>query len=316
MNALQLEALATAENFDESAYLLCNPDVKAAVAKGELKSGRQHWEIFGRNEQRKLRSPGPELVAAKRQKLPRIVPLLRTDLPCVRTVDYHDFLTPELRAQYDIIDTDAVSGHPYDSNVRDLIARHAHGWVLDCGAGRRPTYYTNVVNFEIVAYDTTDVRGVGEVLPFQDNAFDAVVSNSVLEHVKDPFQCAHEIARVLKPGGDLFCSVPFLQPLHGYPHHYYNMTHQGLINLFSSELEIDRVEVPDWVLPIFALTWIAQSWAAGLQGGARDEFMQLKISDLLQTGDKYLGRRFVRELSTAKNLELACGTALFAHKKG
>ena len=73
--------------------------------------------------------------------------------------------------------------------------------------------------------------------------------------------------------------------------------------------------MPDWVLPIFTLTWIAQSWAAGLQGGARDEFMQLKIADLLQTADKYLDRRFVRELSPAKNLELACGTVLFAHKK-
>ena len=125
MKALQLEMLATAENFDEAAYLLCNPDVKAAVARGELDSGRQHWEIFGRNEQRKLRSPGPALVALKREKHLTIAPLLRTDLPYVHTVDYHDFLSAELRQQFDIVATDAVSGHPYDSNVRDLIARHA-----------------------------------------------------------------------------------------------------------------------------------------------------------------------------------------------
>jgi hypothetical protein len=28
--------------------------------------------------------------------------------------------------------------------------------------------------------------------------------------------------------------VPFLQPLHGYPHHYYNMTGEGLRNLFRT----------------------------------------------------------------------------------
>ena len=86
----------------------------------------------------------------------------------------------------------------------------------------------NVVNYEIVDYDTTDVIGLGDTLPFNDCVFDAVISIAVLEHVRYPFACAAEIVRVLKRGGELECSVPFLQPLHGYPHHYYNMTSQGL----------------------------------------------------------------------------------------
>ena len=82
----------------------------------------------------------------------------------------------------------------------ETIHRLQDGLILDCGAGRRPIYYSNVVNFEIVAYDTTDVRGVGESLPFETDSFDAVFSFAVLEHVKDPFRCASEICRVLKPG--------------------------------------------------------------------------------------------------------------------
>jgi hypothetical protein len=35
--------------------------------------------------------------------------------------------------------------------------------------------------------------------------------------------------------------VPFLQPLHGYPHHYFNMTHMGVRSLFEDQIEIEQV---------------------------------------------------------------------------
>lgn len=75
--------------------------------------------------------------------------------------------------------------------------------------------------------------GVGEVLPFKNNSFDALISLAVLEHVKDPWRCVSEILRELKPGGEIICCVSFLQPFHGYPHYYYNMTAQGLKNIFD-----------------------------------------------------------------------------------
>ena len=234
---------------------------------------------------------------------------------CIETPTYYDFLSEELRSQFNIVDTDAVSSNGYDAYGMDLIRKNEGGLVLDCGAGRRPVYFANVVNFEIADYETTDVRGVGEVLPFIDEAFDAVLSIAVLEHVKDPFLCAREIVRVLKPGGSLMCCVPFLQPLHGYPHHYYNMTSQGLTNLFADHLSIDKTAVYDSVLPIWSLTWILSSWAAGLQGKTRKDFMQLRIADLMGSADKYLQMPFVKELSAEKNLELASATVLFAHKR-
>jgi len=43
--------------------------------------------------------------------------------------------------------------------------------------------------------------GVGEALPYEDAAFDAVVCVDVLEHVSDLGQVLAEIRRVLKPGG-------------------------------------------------------------------------------------------------------------------
>jgi len=216
--------------------------------------------------------------------------------------------------RFNIVDTNAVSSNGYDTYAMELIKNNEEGLVLDCGAGRRPVYFDNVVNFEIVDYETTDVRGVAEVLPFIDGAFDAVLSITVLEHVRDPFLCAKEIARVLKPGGSLICRVPFLQPFHGYPHHYYNMTYQGLKNLFIEFLEIDRISVYENILPIGALTWILRSWSLGLQGKTKEDFMQLKVADLIEDASKYLHMPFVKELSPEKNLELASATVLFAHK--
>lgn len=48
-----------------------------------------------------------------------------------------------------------------------------------------------------IRYDT----GVGEALPYDDAAFDAVICVDVLEHVSDVGQVLNEVARVLKPGG-------------------------------------------------------------------------------------------------------------------
>jgi len=172
-----------------------------------------------------------------------------------------------------------------------MISRHAEGLVLDCGAGLRDVYYENVVNYEIVDYDTTDVIGLGEALPFEDNVFDAVISIAVLEHVRNPFACAAEIIRVLKPGGELVCSVPFPQPLHGYPHHYYNMTTQGLRALFERALIIDDLSVVSEGLPVWSLTWIIRSWAEGLDEPARSEFLSMRLGDLRQFTPDMLDRR-------------------------
>jgi SAM-dependent methyltransferase len=255
-----------------------------------------------------------DFAARKAAKLARLRPLLRDDLPRVEAPLFIDFLTPELRAQFAVVDTDNVSCHPYDSIAAPLIASHPNGLILDCGAGFRPAYHDNVVNFEIAPYETTDVRGVGERLPFRDNVFDAAFSLSVLEHVTDPFACARELARVLKPGGVLYAVVPFLQPYHGYPHHYYNMTRQGLANLFAGRLEVERQEVTGGGRPVFALAWIIRRWAEGLSGKARREFLDMRVGELLGDPLAHMNRSFVTELPEDFNFELAATTALIARK--
>lgn len=303
----------TAANFDESAYLAANADVRAAVTAGYFRSGRQHFEMHGHKEHRTFPSLA-RLDEPRAAKMARLRPLLRTDMDCVWTNAKADFLTPELRAATAISDTEAVSAHGYDGEASALVEANRDGLVLDCGAGSRPVYYENVVNFEIVDYPSTDVLGVGEALPFVDDAFDAVISVAVLEHVRDPFQCAREIARVLKPGGRLYCCMPFLQPYHGYPHHYFNATAQGLRRLFSDTLAVEDVRVIESTHPIWALQWILSSWANGLPATERKAFEAMTVKDLLRPPPEQIAAPFCQALPHEAQLAIACATVLTATK--
>ncbi|MEP2667880.1 MAG: class I SAM-dependent methyltransferase [Cyclobacteriaceae bacterium] len=54
-----------------------------------------------------------------------------------------------------------------------------------------------------------DIHG----MPFENNHFDVVLCNHVLEHVADDIKAMGEIHRVLKPGGWALMQVPFFSPV-------------------------------------------------------------------------------------------------------
>jgi SAM-dependent methyltransferase len=220
-----------------------------------------------------------------------------------------------VRASFGVSETDNVSENAYDGEIVGIISRYHEGWVLDCGAGRRQNYYEHVVNFEIAPYETTDVLGVGERLPFRDGVFDAVLSIAVLEHVKDPFACARELLRVLKPGGTLYCQLPFLQPYHGYPHHYFNATRSGLATLFDGGVDVERLDVLDFGQPVAALSWILQRYVEGLPASQHDAFLDMRVRDFLRPTAELLSKPYVLELSEEIKSVLACCNVLVGTKR-
>ena len=300
-------------DFDAEAYYQINKDLRAAGV-----DATEHYLTYGIKEGRRYKR-GPENVpphwkTSRVEKIERIKPYFRTDMAWQDRDGVPDFLTDDLRRETRISDTDNVSANGYDENMLALIDKNPSGFVLDCGAGRKDRYFDNVINYEIVKYASTDVLGVGEHLPFVDGTFDAVISIAVLEHVRDPFRCANEISRVLKPGGELYCLIPFLQPLHGYPHHYFNASSQGIRRLFEDELTVTDVTVLDSMHPIWSLSWILQTWRRGVPDDARRTFDELQVKDLIADPQSYLGEAFCAQMTKETKLEIASATALTAIK--
>ncbi|MFX1671544.1 class I SAM-dependent methyltransferase [Paraburkholderia sp. A2WS-5] len=108
-----------------------------------------------------------------------------------------------------------------------------NGIALDIGGGKRQIADERYVNLEYDCYEEPDMFGDGQALPFKSNSVDLIYCTGVLEHVPDPMRAADEIHRVLKKDGHALVCVPFLQPLHNDPQHFFNATPFGVETLFS-----------------------------------------------------------------------------------
>ena len=96
--------------------------------------------------------------------------------------------------------------------------------------------------------------------------------------------------------------------------HYSQATvHAGVVYV-AGQLAIDHQYVPASLLPIWSLTWIVQSWAAGLPPDVRKRFLSRRLSDFTADPLSLLQEPYVTQLGDQKNMELASGTYLFAHK--
>lgn len=126
-----------------------------------------------------------------------------------------------------------------DSNDLDIPliqeALNSNEFVLELGAGVDKCDNPKLIKTDAYLY-STDLHCIADAhsLPFEDNTFGYVYSLAVFEHLHSPWVAAEEIYRVLKPGGKVFTLTAFMQHLHGYPNHFFNMTTSGLERIFNS----------------------------------------------------------------------------------
>lgn len=93
-------------------------------------------------------------------------------------------------------------------------------------------YFTNITTGH---YPEVDAHN----MPWEENSFDCVALNQVLEHVKRPWDVVKEAHRVLRPGGIAIICSPFFYQVHNYPLDLWRFTVEGLQELcndFSSIL--------------------------------------------------------------------------------
>lgn len=148
-------------------------------------------------------------------------------------------------------------------SVESLVP-HATGTLLDVGVSEGPyrelfepvvdqyvglEYPPSILDKQPEMWDMlprvkqlVQVFGDGAHLPVRTGSVDTVLSTEVLEHVPDPRALVDEMARVLRPGGKLLLTVPFIQPLHELPSDYYRFTPSSLARFVEDAgLEVESI---------------------------------------------------------------------------
>lgn len=90
------------------------------------------------------------------------------------------------------------------------------------------------LGLELLSGPAIDIVADVQALPFRDATFDAIVALEVLEHVPKPGTMADEMRRVLKPGGHVLLSTPFVWKMHRTPKDYWRFTRDSLEMIFRA----------------------------------------------------------------------------------
>ncbi|HLH72701.1 MAG TPA: class I SAM-dependent methyltransferase [Chloroflexota bacterium] len=137
--------------------------------------------------------------------------------------------------------------------VREILGKRTYGRILNIGAGIQSRIYRYDLRLKNTEYHTVetsadshptyvcDARNMPEV---PSEYYDWVLALAVLEHVNDMQAVVREIARVLKPGGYVYLSVPFHNELHFTRSYgdYWRVSPFGFHELLDANFSFQEVE--------------------------------------------------------------------------
>jgi SAM-dependent methyltransferase len=112
--------------------------------------------------------------------------------------------------------------------------RRFDGLVMDVGGGRDAPHdeawpaSARRVRIDITPTHRPDIQADAVALPIGDAGADGVLMVEVLEHLPNPGAAIAEARRVLRSGGILLGSAPFVWPVHGDPHDFFRFSEDGL----------------------------------------------------------------------------------------
>ncbi len=105
------------------------------------------------------------------------------------------------------------------------------GDIIDFGCGTKPymSWLKNIssyVGVDMYKHDAVDVLVQDGMIPLEDNRFDLAIATQVFEHTES-LSYLQDLYRIVKEGGELVISVPFLYHIHE-NHDHRRFTKQGL----------------------------------------------------------------------------------------
>lgn len=130
-------------------------------------------------------------------------------------------------------------------NNISILALKIQGSILDFGCGRKPyqNLFTNSFSYIGLDLDHTDrlknnvfadLFYDGVTIPIEDYTIDNIFSSETFELLPDPNQILCEFNRILKPGGKLLITVPFVWEEHWRPYDNVRYTEIGIKNLLQN----------------------------------------------------------------------------------
>jgi SAM-dependent methyltransferase len=218
---------------------------------------------------------------------------------------------------FDIADYDAESANGTWDVFAGEIRQNPGKLYMDVGAGLRNEVFDNCLYAEVYPSITADILvEPGRSYPLESDSLDGIGCFAVLEHVAHPWELIEEIKRMIKPGGKVFIDWPFLQPVHGYPSHYFNATRYGLEWMFSREFEFQSCRTEAYQTPAFTITWIVGKFLNDLPPEKRSAVESMTVRDLVsQPPLGQFWQELLAGLSDKTISEFAAGNTLVATKR-
>lgn len=302
--------LATEDNPDPKAYLLANPDVAARGVDPLL-----HLRNHGLRERRYQINLNylTETAEFRREKFKLFAPHL--DLPLPRNVD--TFPTAASGETLQLSDYQSESACGTLAVVVDEMMAHPDRLYMDLGCGLRHRVYRNCLCVEVYRSRTADLIVAPTCrYPIKNNTFDGISCFAVPEHTRQPWVVVEEMHRMLKPGGKVWIDWPFLQPVHGYPSHYYNATREGLRALFEDNgFHTDEIGTLEWQGPDATMMRIMNVLMRSLPPAAQKKIGKMRVSDLLShPANDPFWKDLMNQIDDTTRSTLARGNNLVATK--
>ncbi|CEG13819.1 Methylase/methyltransferase [groundwater metagenome] len=147
---------------------------------------------------------------------------------------YSIFINPYFIARYTLLREIKIFSNKFSGRSKRI---------LDVGCGIKPYEFlfknSEYIGIDIEGgghreeYKKVDKYFDGKNIPFQNDYFDLVICTQVIEHTLEYEYLLKEIHRVLKKGGILLLTAPFVWNEHEVPHDFFRFTQYAHLNILK-----------------------------------------------------------------------------------